>query len=354
MNLFQLKNKASIFWYLAVIFPVVIVALFTINIYLGSIDIPLTEIVRILGGGDPAIESWRNIVFEFRLPKATTAMLVGAGLSVSGLLMQTLFNNPLAGPFVLGITSGASLGVALLVMTSYLLVSILPAFGEIGSWALIISGCLGASLVLFIVLIVSFRVKSSMTLLIVGLLFGSTTGALVNILQFFSNKDQIQAYLIWTFGSLGGLTWEELVVFAPVVTAGLIMAFLLKKPLNALLIGESYAQSMGVNVKRIRLLIIITTSLLAGSITAFCGPIAFIGIAVPHMARMILNSGNHRHLTLASIMLGIIVMLLCDTIAQLPGSQYILPINAVTSLFGAPLVIWIVLGKKDVRNSFAS
>ena len=353
MNVMKRKNKTSIFWYLVVVFPVVIVALFIVNIYLGSINIPFMEILRILGGAESDNESWVNIILEFRLPKATTAILVGAGLSVSGLLMQTLFNNPLAGPFVLGITSGASLGVALLVMASSFLAGILPVFGELGNWALIIAGCLGASMVLFIVLIVSFRVKSSMTLLIVGLLFGSTTSALVSILQFFSNKDQIQAYLIWTFGSLGGLTWDGLVVFVPVVAIGLIMAFLLKKPLNALLIGESYAKSMGVNVKSVRLLIIITTSLLAGSITAFCGPIAFIGIAVPHMARIILNSGNHQHLTLATIMLGVIVMLLCDTIAQLPGSQYVLPINAITSLFGAPLVIWIVLGKKDVRNSFA-
>lgn len=352
MNALQFKSKTAIFWYLVVIFPIAILMLFTFNIYLGSVNIPFKEILRILSGGGSANGSWVNIIFEFRLPKAITAILVGAGLSISGLLMQTLFNNPLAGPFVLGITSGASLGVALLVMTSYLLAGIFPVLGVIGNWALIVAGCLGASLVLFIILLVSFRVKSSMTLLILGLLFGSTTGALVSILQFFSNKDQIQTYVIWTFGSLGGLTWEELVVFVPVVVAGLTMAFLLKKPLNALLIGENYAQSMGVNVKKVRLMIIITTSLLAGSITAFCGPIAFVGIAVPHMARIILNSGNHQFLTLATIMLGIIVMLLCDTIAQLPGSRYILPINAITSLFGAPMVIWIILGKKDVRNSF--
>ena len=353
MNALQSKGKTSIFWYLGVVFPVAMTLLFMFNIYLGSVDIPFQEMLRILGRRESVHESWINIIFEFRLPKATTAVLVGAGLSISGLLMQTLFNNPLAGPFVLGITSGASLGVALLVMASYLLAGILPVLGEIGHWALIIAGCLGASLVLLIILLVSIRVKSSMTLLIIGLLFGSTTGALVIILQFFSDKDEIQAYLIWTFGSLGGLTWDELVVFIPVVVSGLVLAFLLKKPLNALLIGESYAQSMGVNVKKVRLMIILTTSLLAGSITAFCGPIAFIGIAVPHMSRIILNSGNHRYLTLATIMLGIIVMLLCDTIAQLPGSQYILPINAITSLFGAPMVLWIVLGKKDVRNSFA-
>ena len=353
MNTLNNKGKTSIFRYLILIFPAVIILLFALNIYLGSVSIPFKEILRILATGESINESWVNIVFEFRLPKAITVIMVGAGLSVSGLLMQTLFNNPLAGPFVLGITSGASLGVALLVMASYLLGGILPILGELGNWALIIAGSLGASLVLLVVLLVSFRVKSSMTLLIIGLLFGSTTGALVSVLQFFSDKDKIQTYLIWTFGSLGGLTWDELVFFVPVVFIGLILTFVLKKPLNALLIGEHYAQSMGVNVKSVRLTIILATSLLAGSITAFCGPIAFIGIAVPHMARIVLNSGNHQYLTTATIMLGIITMLVCDTIAQLPGSQYVLPINAVTSLFGAPMVIWIVLAKKDIRNSFA-
>ena len=353
MNTSKHEGKTRIFWYLGIIFPVAIAVLLIFNIYLGSVNIPFTEIFKILASRESVHESWVNIVFEFRLPKAITAALVGAGLAVSGLLMQTLFNNPLAGPFVLGITSGASLGVALLVMASYLLAGFLPYFGEIGHWALIIAGALGASMVLFVVLLVSLRIKSSMTLLIIGLLFGSTTGAIVSILQFFSDKDKIQAYLIWTFGSLGGLTWEELTVFIPVVLAGLTMAVLLKKPLNALLIGENYARSMGVNVKQMRTIIIITTSLLAGGITAFCGPIAFIGIAVPHMARLVLNTGNHHYLIPATSMLGIVVMLFCDTIAQLPGSQHILPVNAVTSLFGAPMVIWIVLGKKDVRNSFA-
>ncbi|MDN5215713.1 iron ABC transporter permease [Fulvivirgaceae bacterium BMA12] len=353
MNTSKLKSKKLNFWYLTVIFPVTAIVLFVLNIYLGSIDIPFMQIIEMLSGGTPTHESWANILFDFRLPKATAAVLVGAGLAIGGLLMQTLFNNPLAGPFVLGITSGASLGVALLVMASQFLISIFPGFVQVGNWTLILSGCLGAGLVLLVVLLVSASVKSSMTLLIVGLLFGSTAGALVSILQFFSDKEQIQTYVIWTFGSLGGLTWEELALFVPVVVIGLVMAFLLKKPLNALLIGEEYAQSMGVKVKRVRVMIIIITSLLAGSITAFCGPIAFIGIAVPHMARIMLNSGNHHYLIPATIMLGIIVMLICDTIAQIPGSQYILPINAITSLFGAPMVLWIVLGKKDFRASFA-
>lgn len=352
MDFIKSYKTNSKFWKLTVLFPITIVVLLILNISLGSVKIPVNQILEILLGGGSVKETWIDIIWDFRLPKATTAIMVGASLSVSGLLMQTMFNNPLAGPFVLGITSGASLGVAVLVMASYLVGGLFSLWGGLSTWMIVVAACLGAGMVLLVVLIVSIRVKSSMTLLIIGLLFGSTTGALVSILQFFSNKDEIQTYLIWTFGSLGGLTWQELGVFVPVILVGLVMAFLMKKPLNALLLGEAYAHSMGVNIKTIRIVIIAATSLLAGSTTAFCGPIAFIGIAVPHLARLTLNTGNHHYLIIGTAMLGIMVMLTCDIISQLPGSQYILPINAVTSLFGAPMVIWIILSKKDFKNAF--
>ncbi len=352
MPLMKSKNNRSIFWKLAVLFPLLIITLLIIDVSYGSVKIPFMQIPTILFTDNAENPIWENIIWDFRMPKAITAVLVGAALAVSGLLMQTLFNNPLAGPFVLGITSGASLGVAVLVMAGYLFSSFLSISGHISTWATVLAACLGAGLVLFVVLLVSFRVRSSMTLLIIGLLFGSTTGALVSILQFFSDKEEIQTYLIWTFGSLGGITWNELQIFIPVVIVGLIAAFLLKKPLNALLLGEEYAQSMGVNARQVRIAIIAVTSILAGATTAFCGPIAFIGIAVPHLARLALNTGSHKYLVVGSAMLGTIVMLICDFLSQLPGSQFILPINAVTSLFGAPMVIWIILSRKDFKNAF--
>ncbi len=352
MPIFKSTNNQALLWKLVILFPAIILVLLIVDVAYGSVKIPVSQIPALIFSSDVSNEVWQNIIWDFRMPKAITAVLVGASLAVSGLLMQTLFNNPLAGPFVLGITSGASLGVAILVMASYMIGGLFMVGGNLSTWATVLAASFGAGLVLLIVLLVSFRVKSSMTLLIVGLLFGSTTGALVSILQFFSDKEEIQTYLIWTFGSLGGITWVELKVFIPVIALGLTGAFLLKKPLNALLLGEKYAQSMGVNTHTIRIAIIVVTSFLAGTTTAFCGPIAFIGIAVPHLARLSLNTGSHQYLVIGTAMLGIIVMLICDLISQLPGSQYILPINAVTSLFGAPMVIWIILSKKDFKNAF--
>lgn len=325
-----------------------IVLLFFANISLGSVHIPTTAIWAILTGGSVEQEAWRYILLEFRIPKALTAIFVGMGLAVSGLQMQTLFRNPLAGPFVLGISSGASLGVALLVMAGGLL-----AYSAIlGSWLQVTAATIGASLVLFLVLGVSAKVKDSMALLIVGLMLGSATGALVSVLQFFSNKEQLQEYLIWTFGNLGGQTWTELVIFIPLVILGLLLSFILTKPLNALLLGEQYAQSMGLHIAKSRFWIIVSTSILAGCITAFCGPIAFVGIAVPHIARLLFNTSDHRVLVPATSLTGALLMLFCDLLAQLPSAHYTLPINIITSLLGAPVVIWVILRGKNISNSF--
>lgn len=325
-----------------------IVFLFFANISLGSVHIPANAVWAILTGGKVEHEAWRYILLEFRIPKALTAIFVGMGLSVSGLQMQTLFRNPLAGPFVLGISSGASLGVALLVMAGGL-----SAYsGSLGSWMQVTAATLGASLVLFLVLGVSAKVKDSMALLIVGLMLGSATGALVSVLQFFSNKEQLQEYLIWTFGNLGGQTWVELGIFIPLVFFGLLLSFVLTKPLNALLLGEQYAQSMGLHIGRSRFWIIVSTSILAGCITAFCGPIAFVGIAVPHIARLMFNTSDHRVLVPAVSLTGALLMLFCDLLAQLPSAHYTLPINIITSLLGAPVVIWVILRGKNISNSF--
>ena len=333
--------------------PLAILGLFFLDISLGSVYIPIEEVFNILVGGEIEKSSWQNIILKFRVPRALTAIAVGAALAVSGLQMQTLFRNPLAGPFVLGISSGASLGVALLMLAGSLFTTTFFTSG-LGDWLTVIAASLGSGLVLLLVVAVSTRVRDSMTLLIIGLMFGSLTGAIVSILQYFSTGEEIQLYLFWTFGSLGGLDINELKVLGIIVVIGLAVTVAIIKPLNALLLSENYARNLGVNIKTSRLLIILSTSLLAGSVTAFCGPIAFIGLAVPHLARLLFNTSDHKVLMPAAALTGIIVMLVCDIISQVPGSQSILPINAITSLLGAPVVIWIILSKGSMKNTFAS
>ncbi|MTI21430.1 iron ABC transporter permease, partial [Fulvivirga sp. RKSG066] len=325
--------------------------LFLLDISLGSVLIPIDDVVSILLGDETQKTSWKNIILKFRLPRAATAIAVGAGLAISGLQMQTLFRNPLAGPFVLGISSGASLGVALLMLSGSVITSSF-FISDLGNWLVVGAASAGSGLVLLLVVAVSVRVRDSMTLLIIGLMFGSLTGAIVSLLQYFSTGDEIQLYLFWTFGSLGGLSTNELTVLGTIIMAGLLLAAFLIKPLNAFLLSENYARSMGVNIKRSRLLIIISTSLLAGSITAFCGPIAFIGLAVPHLTRLLFDTSDHKILIPAVALTGVIIMLICDIISQVPGSQNILPINAITSLLGAPVVIWIILHKGSMKNTF--
>ncbi len=323
--------------------------LFLMDISLGSVWIPLSETLRVLSGEEAEKTTWGIILLQFRLPRACTALLVGSGLGVSGILMQTLFRNPMAGPFVLGISSGASLGVALIVLTMGTLSGI--AAYTLSTWTIVLAGSTGAALVLVMVVSVSAKIRDSMSLLIIGLMFASVTGAIVSVLQFFSTAEQIQQYLVWTFGSLGALDWEELALFSPVVFLGLLVSYAHIKPLNALLLGERYAESIGIRMSRVRLGIIGATSLLAGSITAFCGPIAFVGLAVPHLIRLLFNTSDHRLLLPAIALGGANIMLFCDMLAQLPGSEQRLPINAVTALFGAPVVIWLVVRKRNIGNT---
>ncbi|SFU71144.1 iron complex transport system permease protein [Pustulibacterium marinum] len=315
-----------------------------VNISLGSVKIPLSDIGHILLGQDASKKTWEHIIIHYRLPKAITAILVGFGLSISGLLMQTLFRNPLAGPFVLGISSGASLGVALLVMGSSLIgFSFLNA-----TVSLAIAASLGSFLVLVAILIAARNIRDTMAILIIGLMFGSITAAVVNILSFFASMEKLQQYVFWSLGSLGDLSWTQVSLFALIILMGLLMAVFCIKGLNALLLGEQYAKSMGVAIKNIRLLVMLATSLLAGSITAFAGPIAFIGLAVPHITRLIFKSADHRILIPATALVGAIIVLCCDSIAQLPGSELTLPINAITSIVGAPVVIWLLMRKRKI------
>ena len=298
--------------------------------------------------GDTSIkDSWQTIVLDFRVPKAITAILVGSGLSICGLLMQTLFRNPLAGPFVLGISSGASLGVALLILGSSIFGGFLLT-SSISNWSLAIAASLGAFLVLFAVIMAANSIRNTMSILIIGLMFGSLTAAVIAVLVYFSEATQIQQYLFWSFGSLGNLSWSELSVFGSIYLVGVLACLSIIKPLNSFLLGENYAKSLGINIKKSRTIILVITSLLTGVITAFSGPIAFIGLAVPHIAKMLFTTSNHKILIPASAIIGGIVLLICDSIAQLPTSEFTLPINAITSLFGAPIVIWLLLRKKKI------
>ena len=337
----------------------VALAAFLLSLAVGSVRIPLDEIVAVLLGGEASKTAWTTIVLKFRLPKALTAMLAGAALSVSGLQMQTLFRNPLAGPFVLGISSGASLGVAITVLLAGVAVglggstTLLAGISLAGDTSLALSAVLGSGLVLLLVMAVARRVQSGMTLLILGLMFGYTTSALVSVLIYFSVVERIQAYISWTFGSFGGVTWRQLQVMAPAILLGLAGGHLLMKPLNALLLGETYALSLGLNVRRVRLGIIGSSAVLAGVVTAFCGPIGFLGIAVPHLCRSLLHSSDHRLLLPAVSFMGATLALGADIVAGLPGSQLTLPLNAVTSLVGAPVVIWVILRQRNLRQAFA-
>jgi len=318
------------------------ILVFWVNLSIGSVVIPFREVIGRFFGQEFSKRSWETIIIGYRLPKAFTAILAGITLSISGLQMQTFFRNPLAGPFVLGISSGAGLGVALLIMAGSAFGWSLYA-GSLGLWAVIMAASAGAILVLLLMSLTAWKVKDSMTLLIVGLMFGSAVSALISVLAFFSNAEQLKMFTVWSMGSLGSTQTNQLIGFLTATLIGILPMLIMLKSYNAMLLGEAYAESMGVNINKLRWTMIISTGILAGSATAFCGPIAFIGIAVPHMARLIFKTGDHRILFPASALTGAIVLLVCDSISQLPGSAQTLPINAVTSLVGAPMVIWLIL-----------
>ena len=338
------NTKKHFILFIALSFALVI--LFFVNISLGSVTIPNEEIVKGIFNQKMNKESWEIILYNFRLPKAFTAILVGMALSISGLLMQTLFRNPLAGPYVLGLSSGASLGVAFVILGA----GILPSFLSnvfLSSYGIVFASGLGSALVLMAVLLVSKKLKDTMAILIVGLMFGSFTSAIVAVLTYFSSAEQLQKFTFWSMGSLANLSWNEVSLLTLLTFIGLSISFLVIKPLDALLLGERYANSLGINFKKTRILIIFATSILAGSITAFVGPIAFIGLAVPHMAKLLFQTSNHLTLFWSTILLGAIILLFCDIIAQLPGSDLTLPINAITSMIGAPIVIWLLVRKRS-------
>lgn len=321
--------------------------LLLVNISFGSITIPFKEVVNSLTGGKASKSTWEYIIINYRLPKALTAILVGMGLSVSGLLMQTLFRNPLAGPDVLGLSSGASLSVAFVILGAGLLPPFLSSM-FLSPYGLVIASTLGSFAVLLLVLVVSQKLRDTMAILILGLMFGSFTSAIVGILTFFSSAEQLQKFTFWSLGNLGNLSWFSIVILSVSVLLGLLISLFCVKSLNALLLGENYARSLGLNFRKTRLLIILATSILAGSITAFAGPIAFVGLAVPHIAKLIFQTSNHFILYWSTLLLGAAIMLICDVISQMPGFEITLPINAITSIFGAPVVVWLLIRKQKI------
>jgi iron complex transport system permease protein len=319
-----------------------LVILFGVNLSLGSVSIPMSSIVDSVFGKEIK-SSWEIILWNFRLPKAITAIMVGMGLSLSGLLMQTLFRNPLAGPYVLGLSSGASLGVAFIIMGG----SFLPVFLR-SDYGIVLASALGSFLVLMAVLVVSQKLRDTMAILIVGLMFGSFTSAIVSVLSYFSTAQELQKFTFWSMGSLSHVSGSSLWILSCCCLLGILISIFSIKPLNALLLGENYAKTLGLNFNRTRMLIILATSILAGGITAFVGPIAFIGLAVPHMAKLLFQTSNHYTLFWSTLLLGAITMLVCDSIAQVPGSDYTLPINAITSVVGAPIVVWLLVRKRKI------
>lgn len=322
-----------------------ILLLFGANLLYGSVQIPITEVVSILFGGEPEKAAWQYIVLESRLPQTLTALLSGAALAVSGLMLQTAFNNPLAGPDILGINSGAGLGAAIVLL---LFGGLVPS-GSLflgGSLALVVAAFVGALLVTTLILIFAARLRSHAMLLIIGMMVGYVVSSSVSLLNFFSTAEGVQSYMMWGMGNFGGVSRHSLPLFTVLVVGGLAIAVSLVKPLNVLLLGERYARNLGVNVRRTRLLLLLSTGLLVAVTTAYCGPINFIGLAVPHMARLLLRTDNHRVLMPTTMLCGGLIALLCNLISILPGDNGLLPLNAITPFIGAPIIIYVIVSRR--------
>jgi iron complex transport system permease protein len=320
-------------------------ALFVLNLSLGSVRIPFSDILTILMGKPAPEAAWTDIIWDFRMTKALTCLLAGGALAVSGLQMQTLFRNALVGPDVLGLSSGASLAVSVLLLSQSagLFMFIIP-----GAWTVALASSVGCIGVFVIMLTISQRLHDNVSLLLVGLMIGAATSSVVSVLQYLSKAEDLQMFVIWTFGSLGSLSWAEIKILCVLFFVGLVIALTSIKSLNAWLLGENYARSIGVNIRQSRFLIIFSASVLTGSVTAFCGPIAFVGLAVPHLVKLLIPTSNHKILIPAVMVGGASLMLFCDILTQLPGNAQMLPINAITALIGAPVVIWVITRNKTV------
>ncbi|MDR2681380.1 MAG: iron ABC transporter permease [Tannerella sp.] len=327
----------------------VLIVLFAANLVYGAVSIPVGEVVNILSGGDTGKEAWRLIVLQSRLPQAVTALLAGASLAACGLLLQTLFKNPLAGPSILGISDGANLGVALVMLFFGNSLRLFSVYSLSGSVAIIIAAFAGACVILGIIIYFSGKVTNAVMLLIIGIMVGYLASSVISILNYYSSADRVHAYVMWGMGDFSGVSNERLPFFVICSSAGLIISLLLIKPLNALLLGEMYAANLGVRVKRTRIIILLCTGLLTATATAFCGPVSFIGLAVPHIARLLSGSSNHTALLPVTILFGSCTALLCNLLTTFPGAGGILPLNAVTPIVGAPVIIYVIVNRKNIQ-----
>lgn len=326
---------------LFIILVLLIVLFFGISMVVGAVDIPLSDVASILTGHESERASWQYIVLQSRLPQALTAVLCGASLAVSGLMLQTAFRNPLAGPSIFGINSGASLGVALVL----LLLGGSVTAGDItisGFMAVLLAAFIGAMLVMGIILVFSTIVRNNIMLLIIGIMIGYITSSAISLLNFFATDQGVQSYMMWGLGNFGGVTMKQMPLFAGITVVALMGSLMLIKPLNALLLGEQYAENLGINTQRVRNYLLLVTGILAAVTTAFCGPVAFIGLAVPHIARLLLGTDNHQYLMPATILCGSAIALLCNIVCVLPGDAGIIPLNAVTPIMGAPVIIYVI------------
>lgn len=323
--------------------------LFAVSLAYGAVSIPFDQVLQILTGHEVERPAWQSIVLQSRLPQAITAVLAGAALAVSGLLLQTLFRNPLAGPSILGISDGANLGVAAVLLYFGGSLSQVTDWPISGYAAIILAAFLGASLILSLIIYFSAKVKNNVMLLIIGIMIGYLTSSLISILNYYASTDKVHAFVMWGLGNFSGVSLEQLPFFSICTISGLLLSLLLVKPLNALLLGERYAANLGIRVKRARLFILICTGLLTATTTAFCGPVSFIGLAVPHMARLLLGSSNHTLLVPVTMLTGACVALLCNILMVIPGSNQILPLNAVTPMLGAPVIIYVIINRKNIQ-----
>jgi len=328
-----------------ILMMLLIAVLFAINLVVGAVDIPLKEVANILMGGKSEHASWEFIVIQSRLPQGITAMLCGASLAVSGLMLQTAFRNPLADPGIFGINSGASLGVALVMLLMGGSISA-GAFSLTGFVATLAAAFVGAMLVMALILMFATMVRNNVMLLIIGIMIGYIATSAISLLNFFATEEGVQSYMVWGLGNFGGVSMEQMPAFVVICLGGLVAALLLIKPLNALLLGERYAENLGINTQRVRNWLLVVTGLLTAITTAFCGPVAFIGLAVPHIARMLLGTENHRSLMPATILTGAAIALICNIICVLPGDRGIIPLNAVTPVIGAPVIIYVILKQR--------
>ena len=336
-------KKVRIILYL--VLPISIIVLFAANLLMGAVDIPAADVMAILFGKESDHTAWNYIVLESRLPQAVTAMFCGASLAVSGLMLQTAFRNPLAGPSIFGINSGASVGVALVMLLWGGSIST-EAFSLSGFVAVLTAAFVGAMLVLALIMLLSLVVKDNVMLLIAGIMIGYIASSAISLLNFFATEEGVQSYMVWGLGNFGGVSLDRLPLFIGVSAFGLLVAILMVKPLNALLLGDQYAQNLGFNIKRVRHLLLFVTGLLAAIPTAFCGPVAFIGLAVPHIARLILGTENHRNLLPATILTGAATAMLANLVCILPGDNGVIPLNAVTPFLGAPVIIYVIAERK--------